>query len=153
MRFRARKKPFTSTLMIYILLDFRGFYHPHIILKRIPLFSSWNSANFNRWTVSVGQVDPKVPPPHIATQISQQIYTDLKDYQKFAKKRGIPRIRGGFHCLIKALHQLFMTSSEPPGRARDVITQVTSRVTSLWRRADRHWSPEYAKFWILKIGP
>ncbi len=35
------------------------------------------------WTVSVGQVGPEIPPPpHKATQISQQIYTDLRDDQK-----------------------------------------------------------------------
>ena len=33
----------------------------------------------------MGQVDPEVtPPPHIATQIFYQIYTDLKDDQKSA---------------------------------------------------------------------
>ena len=92
--------PFTSTLAIDILLNFRGFYHLHIIMKRIPLYSSWNSANFDSWTISVGQANPEIPPPsHIATQISHHIYTDLKDNQKSAKNCGIPRIRGGFHCL------------------------------------------------------
>ncbi len=39
----------------------------------------------------MGQVDPEVTPPPMATQISQQMYTDLKDDQKSAEKRGIPR--------------------------------------------------------------
>ncbi len=100
MHFGAWKTPFTTTLSIYILLDFRGFHHLHIILEKSSLLSSWNSANFDMWTVSVDQVAPEIPPPHKATQISQQINTDLRDDQKIREKnRGIPRIRGGFHCL------------------------------------------------------
>ncbi len=38
-------------------------------------------------------------------------------------------------------------------RACDVISRVASRATDFSFWADRHRSPEYAKFWILKIGP
>ncbi len=37
--------------------------------------------------------------------------------------------------------------------ACDVITRMTSRVTSFWCQSDQGRSPEYAKFWILKIRP
>ncbi len=58
MHLRAWETPLTSTLSIYILIDFRGFHHLHIILKRISLLSSWNPANFDRWSISVGRVGP-----------------------------------------------------------------------------------------------
>ncbi len=39
-------------------------------LKIFPFVSSWNSANFDKWTISVGQVVPEIPlPPHPQQQI------------------------------------------------------------------------------------
>ena len=48
-------------------------------------------------------------PLHIAFHSSPQIYIDLRDDQKIAKMRGIPRIRGQFHSLsglLDALHSI-----------------------------------------------
>ena len=48
------------------------------MLKRFPFISWWNPANFDRWTISVGQVVPEIPlPPH---WIFHWIYTDLNDH-------------------------------------------------------------------------
>ena len=35
----------------------------------------------------------------------------------------------------------------------DDVTRISSRAASLWRHSDQGRSPEYAKFWIFKIGP
>ncbi len=66
------------------------------IMKRYAFFSSWNSAHFDRRTISLGQVVPKIPlnPPPPLNLIFQLIYTDFRDDPKFTKIGGIPRIRG-----------------------------------------------------------
>ena len=84
----------------YIFPKFVVISHENKVQKRVSHISLWNSASFDRWTISVGQVVPEIDPPHTAFQISHQIYTDHSDDQKPAKKRGIARIRGQFHCLI-----------------------------------------------------
>ena len=61
----------------------------------------------------MGQVVPEIPRPHTGFQISNQIYTDLRDDQKSAKKRGILLIHGQFHCLFKPLiRQIFDVKCE-----------------------------------------
>ena len=66
------------------------------------MLSSWNSANFDRWTTFVGQVDLQIhhpPPPHMAkSDFSADLHWS-QIWPKIREKRGIPRIRGGFHCL------------------------------------------------------
>ena len=86
MHFGAWKTPFTTTLSIYILLDFRGFHHLHIILEKISLLSSWNSANFDMWTVSVDQVAPEFPPPTRQLRFLSRLTLISEMTKKSAKK-------------------------------------------------------------------
>ncbi len=59
-----------------------------IILKRSPLFYSWNSANFEQFLWGPEITPPPPPTPPSATQVFKQIYTDLSgDKKKHGKKK------------------------------------------------------------------
>ncbi len=46
-------------------MKIRRVCHKNTMHKVLSFISLWNSANFDRWTISMGQVVPEIPPPPI----------------------------------------------------------------------------------------
>ncbi len=67
-----------------IFLDFAVISHKDTMLETLPYIPSWNSINFDRWTISVGQVVPEIPPPYSLSDFSPDLHWS----------QGWPKIRG-----------------------------------------------------------